>query len=125
VAVKNGLIEGHLTTITIQEFGTPMSFVPVSVPQKISRPPVKLAGEERKSDLSSIPVLDKKLLQNDYLSPKFGSADWLTLAFITFQALIILIISLINPIILVFLVFQSRNFQPPVAKKLELKEQTS
>ncbi|MFH1183197.1 MAG: CAP domain-containing protein [Candidatus Moraniibacteriota bacterium] len=125
VAVKQGFIEGHLAIITVQEFGTPMSFMPASLPKKVSSPQTQLAGEEEKSDLRSIPILDKELLQNDYLSPKLNSTDWLTLAFITLQTLIILIISLINPIILVFLVVQSRNFKSPMAKKLELKEQAS
>ncbi|MBU2028683.1 CAP domain-containing protein [Patescibacteria group bacterium] len=125
VAVKQGFIEGHLAIITVQEFGTPMSFVPASLPEKVSNTQTQLAGEEKKSDLKSIPVLDKALLQNDYLSPNFNSADWLTLAFITSQTLIILIVSLVNPIILFFLIIQFRNFKIEVAKKLELKKQAS
>lgn len=125
VAVKQGFIEGHLAIITVQEFGTPMSFVPISSPKEVSNPQTQMAGEEKKSDLKPIPVLDKALLQNDYLSPNSNSADWLTLAFITSQTLIILIVSLVNPIILFFLIIQFRNFKIEVAKKLELKEQAS
>lgn len=123
VAVGQGLIEGHLATITVQEFGTPMNFLPAAKPAKASSPQTQLAGKEKATDLKPIPVLDKALLQKDFLSAKLNPVDWLTITFISLQALLILIISLINPLILVFLIFQSRNFQLQRAKELELKEQ--
>lgn len=120
IAIKQGFIEDHLAIITVQEFGTPMKFIPSYSSNKNPLPQVK-ALEKEKLDLKSVPVLDRDQLNN--FSPKEGMLiiDWHSLVSLYLKTLIILIILTINPFIVALLIVQFINFKVENEKNLALK----
>ncbi len=126
VAVKEGVIEGHLATITVQEFGLQMGAISRNTKEKVSAVEAqKENGEVETAKNSEVMIEEKKFPEKQYLSQNFQKTDWAGVTFISLQALIMLIIFLVNPVILIFLALQIRNFKKSgKTSELELKKIT-
>ena len=123
VAVKQGFIEGHLATITVQEFGTPMNFIPNYSSNKASLPQVQALENKINTGLKSVPILDKNQLNDSFLQEKLPIADWSSLVYLYLETLILLAILIVNPFIVALLMVQFINFKAKNEKELVLKEQ--
>jgi hypothetical protein len=121
VAVKQGFLEGHLATITVQEFGTPMNFIPSYASNKDPLPQVQASENQKNADLKSIPILDNKQPSISFLQEKLPVNNWNSLAYTYLEALILLTILVVNPFIVTLLMIQFVNFKIENDKKLVLK----
>ncbi|PJA87818.1 MAG: hypothetical protein CO140_02240 [Candidatus Moranbacteria bacterium CG_4_9_14_3_um_filter_40_7] len=121
VAVKQGVIEGHLAIITVQEFGTPMNFVPDFSVKNTPAPQVQALEKQADTNLKTAPIIDKNQPNSSLLKEKFPLVNWRDLAFLYLNALILLIILVVNPFIIAFSVVQFINFKAENEKKLALK----
>lgn len=121
VAVKQGFIEGHLAVITVQEFGTPMNFIPSYSSNKTPLPQVQASEEQINIDLKSVPILDKNQLNNSFQQEKLPITDWSSLVYLYLETLIWLAILVVNPLIIALLMIQFINFKMENDKELALK----
>jgi hypothetical protein len=122
VAVKQGLIQGHLATITVQEFGTPMDFIPNYPAKNISAPEVQALEKQAGTDFKAVPIIGKNQLSSSFLKEKLPLADWRSLAYLYLNTLILLVIGVANPLIITLLIIQFINFKAENEKELLLKD---
>lgn len=121
VAVKQGMIEGHLAVITVQEFGTPASFIPGYSSDKAPLPKVQAVEKQPSTALKAVPILDKNQLNNSLLQEKLLITDWNGLLYLYLETLILLAVFVVNPFIIAFLIVQFIKFKAENEKELLLK----
>jgi hypothetical protein len=121
VAVKQGFIEGHIATITVQEFGTQMNVIPNYASKKASAPQVQASENQKNADLKSIPILDNKQPNISFWQEKLPASNWNSLAYAYLKTLILLTILVINPFIIALMAVQFINFKMENDKELALK----
>jgi hypothetical protein len=121
VAVKQGFIEGHLAIITVQEFGTPMNFIPSYSGNKAPLPKVQALENQASINLKAAPILDKSSLSDSFLKEKLSVSSWSSLIYMYLETLILMAMLVVNPLIVAFLIIQFINFKMENEKELILK----